>query len=49
MTAGWTIVLDVGKTHSKATLWDDAGDCVAQRQRANPNALAPGDVLRFLG
>jgi sugar (pentulose or hexulose) kinase len=44
MTAGWTIVLDVGKTHSKATLWDDAGDCVAQRQRANPRVTS-GDRM----
>ena len=36
MAGGWTIVLDVGKTHSKATLWDEAGDCVARRVRPNP-------------
>jgi sugar (pentulose or hexulose) kinase len=35
MTAGWTIVLDIGKTHSKATLWNDAGNCVARRVRPN--------------
>ena len=36
MAGGWTIVLDVGKTHSKATLWNEAGDCVARRVRPNP-------------
>jgi sugar (pentulose or hexulose) kinase len=35
MTGGWTVVLDVGKTHSKATLWNDTGNCVARRTRAN--------------
>src|SRR5271170_1645097 len=33
--AGWTIVLDVGKTHSKATLWNESGHCVAQRSHTN--------------
>src|SRR5277367_1885836 len=36
MTGGWTIVLDVGKTHSKSTLWNDTGNCVARRARPNP-------------
>jgi sugar (pentulose or hexulose) kinase len=35
MAGGWTIVVDVGKTRSKATLWDEDGYCVAQRSRAN--------------
>jgi sugar (pentulose or hexulose) kinase len=35
MAAGWTIVLDVGKTHSKATLWDESGHCIAQRTHTN--------------
>jgi sugar (pentulose or hexulose) kinase len=35
MTAGWTVVLDIGKTHSKATLWDERGQCQAQRSRTN--------------
>src|SRR6266404_1779806 len=35
MTTGWTIVLDVGKTLSKASLWDEAGVCAAHRARAN--------------
>jgi len=33
---GWTVVLDVGKTLSKATLWDDAANCIARRSRPNP-------------
>jgi sugar (pentulose or hexulose) kinase len=36
MAGGWTIVLDVGKTHSKATLWNEAGACVARQVRPNP-------------
>jgi sugar (pentulose or hexulose) kinase len=36
MAGDWTIVLDVGKTHSKATLWNEAGNCVARRVRSNP-------------
>jgi sugar (pentulose or hexulose) kinase len=36
MASGWTIVLDIGKTLSKATLWDEGGACVAQRTRPNP-------------
>jgi sugar (pentulose or hexulose) kinase len=35
MAGGWTIVIDVGKTLSKATLWDDRADCVAERLRPN--------------
>lgn len=33
--SGWTIVTDVGKTHSKATLWDEGGSCQGQRVYAN--------------
>ncbi len=36
MAGGWTIVLDIGKTHSKSTLWNETGNCVARRARANP-------------
>jgi sugar (pentulose or hexulose) kinase len=36
MADGWTIALDIGKTLSKATLWDEAGVGVAQRARSNP-------------
>jgi sugar (pentulose or hexulose) kinase len=41
MAVGWTIVVDIGKTISKATLWDDAGVRVAQRTRQN-RGLSPG-------
>jgi sugar (pentulose or hexulose) kinase len=37
---GWTVVLDVGKTHSKATLWDDAANCVIRRSRPNPPVVS---------
>jgi sugar (pentulose or hexulose) kinase len=40
----WTVVLDVGKTHSKATLWDAAANCVARRSRPNPQVVT-GDRL----
>jgi len=35
MTRGWIIVLDIGKSFSKASLWDETGLCIAQRTRAN--------------
>jgi sugar (pentulose or hexulose) kinase len=35
MADGWTIVVDVGKTSSKATLWDERGICMRQRSRPN--------------
>ena len=35
MGTGWTIVLDVGKTLSKATLWNEAGQLAASRSRPN--------------
>src|SRR5271156_3886102 len=35
MASGWTVVLDVGKTLAKATLWDEAGEGVANRSRPN--------------
>lgn len=44
MAGGWTIVLDVGKTHSKATLWDEAGLCKAQRAHTN-RRLTSGSCL----
>jgi sugar (pentulose or hexulose) kinase len=50
MAGGWTIVIDVGKTLSKATLWDDGGDCVAQRSRANqPVASGVSVALDVMG
>jgi sugar (pentulose or hexulose) kinase len=42
MADGWTVVLDVGKTLAKATLWDGQGLCVAQRSR--PNRQPAGGV-----
>jgi sugar (pentulose or hexulose) kinase len=35
MANGWTVVLDVGKTLAKATLWDEQGSCIAHRSRPN--------------
>ena len=40
MAAGWTVVLDVGKTLAKSTLWDESGNCIAHRSRPNRR---PGD------
>ena len=39
---GWTIVLDVGKTLSKATLWDESGGLRARRSRRNAAVAADG-------
>jgi hypothetical protein len=44
MTSGWTIVLDVGKTLSKATLWDEVGHCVAHRSRPNRKSTGGGSL-----
>src|SRR5580658_1835013 len=35
MSGGWTVVLDVGKSLSKLTLWDDGGVLRARRSRPN--------------
>ena len=35
MEGGLTLVLDVGKTNAKMSLWNRAGACVARRARAN--------------
>jgi sugar (pentulose or hexulose) kinase len=40
MASGWTIVLDIGKTLSKATLWDEEGRCAAQRSRPNQRLVS---------
>jgi sugar (pentulose or hexulose) kinase len=40
MTIAWTVVLDVGKTLAKATLWNEARECVAERIRPNERASA---------
>ena len=37
---GWTIVLDIGKTLSKATLWDERGQLRQRRSRPNGSAQA---------
>jgi sugar (pentulose or hexulose) kinase len=44
MTSGWTIVLDVGKTLSKATLWDETGHCIAHRSRPNRRPAGGGSL-----
>lgn len=44
MAGDWTVVLDVGKTHSKATLWDAGANCVVRRSRPNPQVVT-GDRL----
>jgi sugar (pentulose or hexulose) kinase len=38
----WTVVLDVGKTLAKLTLWDEAGSQVARRTRPNARVQADG-------
>jgi sugar (pentulose or hexulose) kinase len=50
MSVGWTVVLDVGKTLAKATLWNEACDCVAMRTRPNGHAGIDGTpALDILG
>src|ERR1700729_1202398 len=50
MTSGWIIVLDIGKSFSKASLWNEALHCVAQRARANPRLELAGRLtLDYLG
>src|SRR5467141_1224274 len=44
MTSGWTIVLDVGKSLSKATLWDEAGICRAHLSRPNRRPAGGGGL-----
>ena len=44
MAKGWTVVLDVGKTRSKATLWDESAECKAVRSRPN-RQLKSGTML----
>src|ERR1700716_588643 len=45
MGEGWTIVLDVGKTFSKGTLWDECGVCVALRSRPNRRVEGGGGLI----
>jgi len=42
MSGGWTIVLDVGKTLSKATLWNEHGRLVASRTHPNSPCHSDG-------
>jgi sugar (pentulose or hexulose) kinase len=53
MTAGWTVVLDVGKTVAKATLWNEACECIVLRTRPNERPEFGGtpalDVLGIEG
>ena len=50
MTSGWIIVLDIGKSFSKASLWNEALHCVAQRARANLRLELAGRLtLDYLG
>jgi hypothetical protein len=39
---GHTVVLDVGKTLSKASLWTPAGELVERRTRPNDRLQGPG-------
>jgi sugar (pentulose or hexulose) kinase len=49
MTNGWTVVLDVGKTLAKATLWDETGNCVAHRSRPNRQPSDGGGLTLDVG
>ncbi len=42
MTRGSAVILDVGKTNAKLTLWDGQGRFVARRSRANEKVSGPG-------
>jgi len=50
MTAGWIIVVDIGKSFAKASLWNESLHCVAQRTRANSRLESAGrSTLDFTG
>jgi sugar (pentulose or hexulose) kinase len=49
MATGWTIVLDLGKSFSKATLWNEADRCMAERTRPNSRLGSAGGTLDVLG
>jgi sugar (pentulose or hexulose) kinase len=50
MAGGWIIVVDIGKSFSKVSLWDEAGHCTAQRTRPNPRRESAGRLtLDFSG
>jgi sugar (pentulose or hexulose) kinase len=42
VTRGSAVILDVGKTNAKLTLWDGQGRFVARRNRANEKVSGPG-------
>lgn len=42
MPSGWTVVLDVGKTLSKASLWDENGNRIASQSRPNQSVIHDG-------
>jgi sugar (pentulose or hexulose) kinase len=42
MPSGWTVVLDVGKTLSKASLWDENGNHISSRSRPNQSVIFDG-------
>lgn len=44
MPPRWTVVLDVGKTLSKATLWNDEGELIAHRSRPNRLPTSGGNL-----
>jgi sugar (pentulose or hexulose) kinase len=50
MKDGCSLVLDVGKTNAKMTLWNADGDCIARQVRANPAGPAdPYPALDLAG
>lgn len=49
MANGWTVVLDVGKTLAKATLWDEEGTCVVNRSRPNKQPIIGGGLTLDVG
>jgi sugar (pentulose or hexulose) kinase len=44
MAGGLTVVLDIGKTHSKATLWNDTGICITRQTRPNSQISADNSL-----
>ena len=49
MANGGTVVLDVGKTLAKATLWDEQGACIAHRSRPNRQPTVDGVLVLDVG
>jgi sugar (pentulose or hexulose) kinase len=44
MANGWTVVLDVGKTLAKISVWDEQGKCIANRSRPNRHPTVGGGL-----